>query len=128
MMHAGRNVAKCTWLTCDARGNGSAIVEACLVHHFPLVPLQLRTWIEAQKRSRTARGREWRSGGGMAGTRARTDGGGRAMGRGQGTRARAAAAELAAALQQWWLPATRCGNGGARAKGRRAIERLGLSA
>ena len=41
------------------------------------------------------------------------------MGRGQGTRARAAAAELAAALQQWWLPATRCGNGGARAKGRR---------
>ena len=41
------------------------------------------------------------------------------MGRGQGTRARAAAAELAAALQQRWLPATRCGNGGARAKGRR---------
>ena len=41
------------------------------------------------------------------------------MGRGQVTRARAAAAELAAALQQWWLPATRCGNGGARAKGRR---------
>ena len=40
---------------------------------------------------------------------------------GQGTRARAAAAELAAALQQWWLPATRCGNGGARAKGRRLL-------
>ena len=45
------------------------------------------------------------------------------MGRGQGTRARAAAAELAAALQQWWLPATRCGNGGARAKGRRCLLR-----
>ena len=24
-------------------------------------------------------------------------------------------------LQQWWLPATRCGNGGARAKGRRLL-------